>query len=228
MSLLRSAALALPLHLALAFPLMAADPVALDTDEQKLSYALGLLYGARISETFPPLELDNASVVAGVSGALGASERQMSDEEAQTMLQAFAQKLDEIAKAETLAKEAAFFAGNGAKEGVITTDSGLQYKIITTGEGDAPLATETVSVHYEGRLLDGTVFDSSYARGAPAQFGVNQVIKGWIEALQLMTPGAKFELWIPSALAYGESGSGRAIGPNEVLNFDVELLEVLK
>lgn len=228
MSLLRSAALALPLHLALAFPLMAADPVALDSEEQQISYALGLLYGARISETFPPLALDNPAVIAGVANALGVGERQMSDEDAQTMLQGYAQQLDEIAKAETLAKEAAFFAENGAKEGVVTTDSGLQYQIITEGEGDAPLATDTVSVHYEGRLLDGTVFDSSYARGAPAQFPVNGVIKGWIEALQLMTPGAKFELWIPSALAYGENGSGRAIGPNEVLNFDVELLEVLK
>jgi len=228
MSLLRSAALALPLHLALAFPLMAADPLALDSEEQKLSYALGLLYGARISETFPPLTLDNAAVIAGVAGALGEGDAQMSDEEAQVMLQAFAQKLDEMAKAETLAKETTFFAENGAKEGIVTTESGLQYKIVTTGEGDAPLATDTVSVHYEGRLLDGTVFDSSYARGEPAQFPVGGVIQGWVEALQLMTPGAKFELWIPSGLAYGERGSGRAIGPNEILNFDVELLEIVK
>ncbi len=228
MSLLRSAALALPLNLALAFPLMAADPIVLDSEEQKLSYALGLLYGARISETFPPLQLDSQAVVEGVANALGEGERQMTDDEAQVMLQAFAQKLDEIAKAETLATQTAFFAENGAKDDVVTTESGLQYKIITSGEGDAPLATDTVSVHYEGRLLDGTVFDSSYARGAPAQFPVNGVIKGWVEALQLMTPGAKFELWIPSDLAYGERGSGPAIGPNEILNFDVELLEVLK
>ena len=121
----------------------------------------------------------------------------------------------------------AFLVENGAKEGITTTESGLQYKVLVEGEGDSPTLGNSVSVHYTGRLLDGTVFDSSIERGEPAEFPVSGVIPGWTEALQLMKPGGKFEVWIPSALAYGERGAGADIGPNEVLNFEMELLAIV-
>ncbi|MGV3532261.1 MAG: FKBP-type peptidyl-prolyl cis-trans isomerase [Chthoniobacteraceae bacterium] len=127
---------------------------------------------------------------------------------------------DAAAKGETYLKE------NGKKEGVKTLPSGLQYKVVKEGSGKSPKATDTVSVHYRGTLIDGTEFDSSIKRGEPAEFPVNRVIKGWTEALQLMKEGDKWMLYIPSHLAYGERGAGGAIGPNETLIFEVELLKV--
>jgi FKBP-type peptidyl-prolyl cis-trans isomerase FklB len=120
----------------------------------------------------------------------------------------------------------AFLAANKAKEGVITLPSGLQYRVITMGTGKKPAAAQTVSVHYTGKTLDGKVFDSSVERGTPAEFAVNQVIPGWTEALQLMPQGSRWELFIPSNLAYGAAGAGGRIGPNQALIFEVELLEV--
>jgi len=228
MTSFRSAVFALPMTIALGLPAMAADPVTLETEEQKISYALGLLYGARISDTFPTLDLDGAAAVGAVAAALGQSDPQMTEQEAQTMLQAYAQKAQAEADAAREAMAATFFTDNGAKEGVMTTESGLQYKVVATGEGDSPTPADTVSVHYEGRLLNGKVFDSSIARGEPAQFPVSGVIAGWTEALQLMSPGGKLEVWIPSELAYGERGAGQDIGPNEILNFDMELLSIIK
>lgn len=122
----------------------------------------------------------------------------------------------------------AFLAKNKTKEGVVTTDSGLQYKIITEGEGEKPTANDIVTVHYVGTLIDGTEFDSSYKRGQPISFPVNAVIPGWVEALQLMKAGSTYELYIPAKLAYGERGSPPAIGPNEVLIFKVNLIGVKK
>lgn len=121
-----------------------------------------------------------------------------------------------------------FLEENASKQGVVTTDSGLQYKVLEAGreEGKRPGPTNRVSVHYEGRHLDGTVFDSSYKRGKPASFRLNQVIKGWTEGVQLMTEGAKYQLYIPADLAYGQRGAGQSIGPGETLIFDVELLKV--
>lgn len=121
----------------------------------------------------------------------------------------------------------AFLAENAKKSGVITTKSGLQYQVLQTGNGKKPKASSKVSVNYEGRLLDGTVFDSSIARNEPVEFKVSQVIQGWTEGLQLMQEGAKYRFFIPANLAYGEVGSGDAIGPNSVLIFDVELLKIL-
>jgi FKBP-type peptidyl-prolyl cis-trans isomerase FklB len=116
---------------------------------------------------------------------------------------------------------------NKQKEGVITLESGLQYKIITTGNGAIPKSTDSVKCHYEGRLINGMVFDSSYRRGEPAVFPVNGVIAGWVEALQLMPVGSKWQLYIPSELAYGSHGAGQSIGPNETLIFDIELLDIV-
>lgn len=125
-----------------------------------------------------------------------------------------------------LAKGEKFLAENGKKEGVTTTASGLQYKVITPGTGKSPKATDTVLVHYRGTLISGVEFDSSYARREPIEFPLNQVIKGWTEGVQLMQEGAKYEFYIPSKLAYGSRGAGRDIGPNEALIFEVELLKV--
>lgn len=122
--------------------------------------------------------------------------------------------------------ETSFLEENKNKEGINVTDSGLQYKILLEGTGDSPSATDRVTVHYEGTLLDGTIFDSSYQRGQPIDFGLNQVIRGWTEGVQLMKEGAKYKFFIPSELAYGASGAGGLIGPNEDLIFTVELIRV--
>lgn len=128
--------------------------------------------------------------------------------------------------ADNLQRGQEFLAANAEKDGVESTPSGLQYQVVVAGEGASPTATDTVTVHYEGRLIDGTVFDSSYGRGQPISFGLNQVIAGWTEGLQLMQEGATYQLFIPSELGYGERGAGGAIGPNEALIFKVELLKV--
>jgi FKBP-type peptidyl-prolyl cis-trans isomerase len=126
-----------------------------------------------------------------------------------------------------LEKGKAFLLENGKREGITTTASGLQYEVLREGNGSSPKATDTVLVHYEGTLINGTVFDSSYKRNEPIDFPLNQVIKGWTEGVQLMKEGAKYRFYLPSELAYGSGGAGRDIGPNEALIFDVELLEVL-
>lgn len=231
MKMLRTAALALPLTL-----VSASLSWAQDSEETEASYAIGILMGTGMLNQLSSLAemgVDNDQVLAGITAAFGAAESTMTAEEAEAKVQAFmlkAQEAEAAAAAEAaagkLADNAAFLEENGAKEGVITTESGLQYKVVAEGEGESPTPSDQVTVHYEGRLLDGTVFDSSIARGQPATFPVGGVIPGWIEALQLMKPGAKFELWIPSKLGYGPQGAGGAIGPNEVLNFDVELIEI--
>jgi len=118
-----------------------------------------------------------------------------------------------------------FLEGNSAREGIVVLESGLQYRVVESGAGESPTETDTVVVHYRGRLLDGTEFDSSYSRGEPAEFGVGQVIPGWQQALQLMPVGSKWEVWIPASLAYGTEGTG-GIGPNETLHFEIELIEI--
>ena len=145
----------------------------------------------------------------------------------QTQLRAKQQEKQAAVAAEKKKEEDTFLAENAEKEGVQTTESGLQYKVIEEGEGDSPVAQDQVQVNYEGKLLDGTVFDSSYERGKPATFGVSQVIKGWTEGLQLMKEGAKYEFYIPAGLAYGQRGSGK-IGPGETLIFTVELLDIIE
>lgn len=210
----------------------AAEAPTLGTDQSKLSYALGLTLGEQMHADEMDISLDDFAKGFG-HGMKKGGEPLMTRTEVQERLQAFQvqRREDQQAKFEELAAQNksegdAWLAQNAGKEGVVTTDSGLQYKVLQEGEGQKPGAEQTVSVHYRGTLLDGTEFDSSYSRGTPAEFPVNRVIAGWTEALQLMPVGSKWELYIPSDLAYGQAGSGRQIGPNATLMFEVELLEI--
>nr|WP_321522744.1 FKBP-type peptidyl-prolyl cis-trans isomerase [uncultured Macellibacteroides sp.] len=194
------------------------------------SYAIGVSTGAGYKENLKTLP-DSANVdalIAGFTEALKGQKTSMTPEAAQAFLQTYF--MEASAKQATKAKEEGdkFLAENKTKEGVITTESGLQYKVITEGKGVKPTATDKVKVHYKGTLLDGKVFDSSIERGEPAEFGVGQVIKGWTEGLLLMPVGSKYTFWVPSELAYGERGAGQDIKPNSVLVFEVELLEIVK
>lgn len=200
----------------------------------KLSYALGLSMGNNFRASGIS-EINVQDFADGVAAVFYGSEPKMTYDEAKAEIQRYFTELQ--AKQEEAAKKAgaenakageAFLMENGKRVEVKTLPSGLQYEVIAEGEGESPKADDQVMVHYEGRLIDGTVFDSSIDRGEPATFGVTQVIPGWVEALQLMKPGAKWRLFIPSALAYGPQGAGGIIGPNQTLIFDVELLKVIK
>ena len=174
--------------------------------------------------------VDSASYAIGINQAIkgDSAAMKMTPETAQQYLQTYF--VEASAKEAAQNKEAGekFLAENKTKEGVITTESGLQYKVEKEGTGEKPTAADRVKVHYTGTLLDGTKFDSSVDRGEPAEFGVSQVIRGWTEGLQIMPAGSKYIFWIPSDLAYGERGAGQDIKPNSVLKFEVELLEVIK
>lgn len=198
----------------------------------RLSYALGLSMGNNFRASGIQ-EVNIQDFADGVASVFYGSEPKMTYEEAKAEIQRFFTALQ--AKQDEASKEMAavnakagnaFLEENGKRVEVKTTASGLQYEIIKEGEGDSPTAHDQVTVHYEGRLIDGTVFDSSVERGEPATFGVTQVIPGWVEALQLMKVGSKWRLFIPSALAYGPQGAGGVIGPNQTLIFDVELLQI--
>jgi FKBP-type peptidyl-prolyl cis-trans isomerase len=204
---------------------------SLATLKERLSYIVGENMATQLKND--GLELDtNALVLAVIDVATGQPSRLSADEKRSTVeqVQKESQARQEAAHAEKSAKNktegAAYLAENSKKEGVTTTDSGLQYKSLATGNGEKPKASDTVKVHYRGTLIDGTVFDSSYDRGEPAVFPVTGVISGWVEALQLMNVGDKLELTIPSHLAYGANGSGPVIGPDAVLVFEVELLGI--
>jgi len=191
-----------------------------------ISYALGLSMGNNFLNTGIK-ELDVEKFAKAISDVFENEQPEMSYDEAKQIVNNYFSKLQQ--EAESLNKKAGeeFLAVNKDKAGVITTPSGLQYEVLKAGEGAKPKATDSVRCHYEGRLVNGSIFDSSYQRGQPADFPVNQVIPGWVEALQLMPAGSKWRLFIPSGLAYGEYGAGDAIGPNSTLIFDVELLEIL-
>lgn len=211
-----------------AIPATAQEAVPLETPAQQYSYAIGQQIGGSVkSGEIPGLSVD--AVMQGLRDALTGAESKLTDEQIAAAMTEFQNTMQAAAAAaaqEKLEAGRTFLEQNKTAEGVTTTESGLQYKVETAGEGANPTAESTVSVHYEGRLLDGTVFDSSLQRGQPATFAVGQVIPGWTEALQLMVPGAKWQVWIPSELAYGERGAGEDIGPHEVLNFTIELLEI--
>ncbi|MBU2954720.1 FKBP-type peptidyl-prolyl cis-trans isomerase [Marinobacter sp. F3R08] len=204
----------------------------LDSTDQKVSYGMGLVLGERMGNDLPNLQMDQ--FLQGIQhGHAGDDEaKRMSREEIQQALMSYQQQLQEEQgkQMEELAQKnldagKAFLAENAEREGVETTESGLQYEVLEQGDGEKPEATDTVQVHYTGELLSGEVFDSSRERGEPVTFALNQVIPGWTEGLQLMSAGARYKLYIPSELAYGPGGN-RAIGPNETLVFDVELLEI--
>jgi FKBP-type peptidyl-prolyl cis-trans isomerase len=204
---------------------------SLESSEQRLSYGIGLSLGQRMSADAIPLDVDAFTI--GLSDAMEGAEPRISQEDITAEMQAFQEKMaaeQEVTQAAAgelnLAASAAFLAENSAKEGVVVTESGLQYEVIEAGEGLKPGPDDTVEVHYRGTLIDGTEFDSSYSRGETVKFGVGQVIAGWTEALQLMSVGSKWKLAIPSDLAYGAGGAGQVIGPNATLIFDVELVSI--
>ena len=200
----------------------------------KFSYALGLGIGQQLKQMGLKGKLVINDFAASITDVLEDNSLQVSHQEGQQIVNAFFRELEQkqnAAKAEAgkAAKEegAKFLAENAKKEGITVTKSGLQYEVFTEGTGKKPKATDTVRCHYEGRLLDGTIFDSSYKRNAPADFGLQQVIAGWTEGVQLMAEGAKYRFYIPYMLAYGEGGAGAMIPPFATLIFDVELIKVL-
>ncbi len=191
----------------------------------KLSYALGMSMASNLMNSGLK-QLDVESFVQAFTEVLNHTNLSMSPQEANQVIQDFfSQKQDDMLT-QNLEAGRAFLAANGQKENVVSLPSGLQYEILTDGKGAKPKATDKVKCHYHGTLIDGTVFDSSVQRGQPAVFGVSQVIGGWVEALQLMSVGSKWRLFIPSNLAYGEQGAGNSIEPNSALIFEVELLGI--
>jgi FKBP-type peptidyl-prolyl cis-trans isomerase len=203
----------------------------LTTTEQRLSYGIAYGLGQRMKADGVPL--DASSFGLGLSDALDGKDSRMTQEEIAAEMESYQEQANaenEAAQAVLIeaneAASAAFLAANAAEEGVVTTESGLQYQVITEGTGPKPSADDTVEVHYRGTLTDGTEFDSSYSRGETVTFGVGQVIPGWTEALQLMPVGSKWKLAIPSDLAYGAGGAGQIIGPNAALVFEVELVGI--
>lgn len=200
----------------------------------KLSYSLGLGIGQQLKQMGLEDKLVIEDFSASIVDVLKGNELKISNGAAQQIIQDFFAEVEkkQRAAAEEAGKAAKvmgeqFLAENAKKEGIVTTASGLQYEVLTEGTGAQPKATDTVRCHYEGRLLDGTVFDSSYKRNEPADFGLQQVIAGWTEGVQLMKEGSKFRFYIPYMLAYGEGGAGAMIPPYSALIFDVELIKVL-
>lgn len=210
---------------------VAEKAAALDTAEQRIGYSLGASVGRQFRDD--GLQLDVDALAQGVRDGFAADTLRLSDEQIGESMQQLQREHSERMQtqqnelaAKNRAASEAFLAENAAEAEVVRTDSGLQYKVLTAGEGPTPTADDTVTVHYRGTLIDGREFDSSYKRGEPATFPVNGVIPGWVEALQLMPVGSKWELVIPSDLAYGPGGAGGKIGPNAVLRFEVELLAI--
>jgi FKBP-type peptidyl-prolyl cis-trans isomerase FklB len=210
---------------------VAEEPVLLKSQKDKISYIIGLDIGNNLKRQ--GAEVNPDALLTGMKDALSGKKAAMSEEEIREVTTAFRQEMtkkqaEETKKlAEKNKKEGeAFLEENKKKEGVKTLPSGLQYRVITEGSGNSPKETDMVTVNYRGTFLDGTEFDSSYKRGEPAAFPVKGVIAGWIEALQLMKEGAKWQLFIPPSLAYGESGAGNTIGPNATLIFEVELISI--
>ena len=202
----------------------------LETDAQIYSYGAGYQLGSRLASG--PIDLDADGLTAGIKDALAGNEPAIEEQRLQEVAERVQQEMMAKHKAEieelsgkNAAESAAFFAANAEKANVVTLESGVQYRIIESAEGETPSATDTVVVNYQGRLLDGTEFDSSYVRGEPAQVAINTAIPGWREALPLMPVGSKWEIFVPPELAYGDSGQG-PIPPNAALVFEVELIGI--
>jgi FKBP-type peptidyl-prolyl cis-trans isomerase FklB len=195
------------------------------TEMEKLSYSLGVNMATGVKAQ--GLEtIDENAIAKAFKDVFEGNDLDISEEDGMKLLQEYFGKIQAAAQEKAGEAGATYLAKNAAKEGVITTESGLQYEVLTEGNGAKPTAADQVTVHYHGMLTDGTVFDSSVDRGEPAKFGVTQVIPGWVEALQLMSVGDKWKLTIPSNLAYGDKGAGGMIGPNATLVFEVELLGI--
>jgi FKBP-type peptidyl-prolyl cis-trans isomerase FklB len=213
----------------------AAAAPALKTRKEKFSYALGMNIGTGLGANLKKqsVEVDSNLLSQGLKDTMSGGKTRLTQEEAQAVLTEVQteikkqqqEKMQQAAAANKTEGEA-FLAANKAKDGVVTLPSGLQYKILTAGTGPTPTASDSVVCNYRGTLINGTEFDSSIKRGQPATFGVGQVIKGWTEALQLMPVGSKWQLFVPSSLAYGERGAGAEIGPDATLIFEVELLSI--
>jgi len=214
----------------------AGAPAPLKTDKDKRSYAIGLNIGAKVANELKAggVDMDSAVLARGIRDSLTGAKHLMTDEEVKTTLTALEAELREKARADYEAMAAAnkkqgddFLAANKGKEGVQTLPSGLQYKVLKAGAGPKPVGTDKVSCNYKGTFLDGKEFDSSEKHGGkPVTFGVSEVIKGWTEALQLMPVGSRWQLFVPSDLAYGPRGAGQEIGPNTALIFEVELVSI--
>jgi FKBP-type peptidyl-prolyl cis-trans isomerase FklB len=200
----------------------------IESDADKVSYGIGLQMGQQVKgQSFEGFSVD--ALIIGISDVFNDTPLRFAEDEMQAAFSAINQRVEaKAAEAASAHKEIgeAFLTVNGKKEGVVTTASGLQYEVLTEGTGPKPSINDTVVTHYHGSLIDGTVFDSSVERGEPAQFPVNGVIQGWIEALQMMQVGSKWRLFIPSDLAYGDQGSGPIIGPGTTLLFEIELIEI--
>jgi len=224
--------------LMLAVGCSAESDVSLESEDQRLGYAMGKLFADRIQQDMQDLNSD--AFMAGVRDSMEGNEPRLSDEQIQKAVSNYQKRLQDEATSNTsgqqskssggdaeenLAASRAFLEKNRQRDGVKTTDSGLQYEVIEEGDGESPAEDDRVTVHYTGELIDGTVFDSSRERGEPATFGLQQVIPGWTEGLQLMNEGDRYRFYIPPQLAYGENGPP-SIGPNQALIFDVELIEV--
>jgi len=205
----------------------------LKTEKEKISYSLGVEIGRSFKELKKEIDMD--TLWKGFSDSIHGRELLMSEQDSRAVKQKFLTRIQKQRKskrenmADNNKKEGmTFLLENKTKAGVITTKSGLQYIVLRKGDGDKPKETDQVKVHYRGTLLNGDEFDSSYKRGKPAEFQLNQVIKGWQEGLQLMSPGSKYKFFIPSELGYGERGASSTIGPNATLIFEVELLDIVK
>lgn len=192
----------------------------------KFSYAIGLGIGQNLL-SMGARSIDVNDFAQAIKDVLEGNKTAISHNEAREIVNKYFTELEKKMNAENIEKGKAFLEENKKNPNIVTLPSGLQYEVITEGNGKKPKATDRVRCHYEGTLIDGTLFDSSIKRGEPAAFGVNQVIKGWVEALQLMSEGAKWKLYIPSDLAYGAQGAGEMIPPHSTLIFEVELIEVL-
>ncbi len=196
------------------------------TEEDKVSYCLGLSIASNLI-TSGVKTISTEPFVEALEAAFNGKMPELSPEEANEILQEFFGKMQEAQASQAIDEGQAFLENNKKVDGVIELESGLQYQIITQGNGETPKATDNVKCHYHGTLINGTVFDSSVNRGEPATFPVNGVISGWVEALQLMPIGSKWKLFVPSNLAYGAQGAGNLIGPHTTLIFEVELLEIV-
>src|SRR6202522_1573871 len=212
-----------------------AAPLTLETQKEKFSYALGMKTGQRMAESFKKqsVQFDSALLARGLKDGLAGGKTLLTDDQAQAAIKAVQEEIGkeqqekmQVAGGANKKEGDTFLASNKSKDGVVALPSGLQYKVLKAGTGPKPTANDSVVCNYRGTLINGTEFDSSYNRGQPATFPVSGVIKGWTEALQLMPVGSKWQLFVPSDLAYGERGAGADIGPGSTLIFEVELMSI--